>query len=125
MPAQWTASTSSCMTAMALLNPLLRKERAVRLSALRGLILPVMEKALDPHLAAIGEISLAGEIRAVAGAPQRAAEGARLGYTSIVDASAVHVREAVRLAFASAADEGPRSARRSGAASCSWPCPSR
>ena len=63
------------------------------------------EKALDPHLAAIGEISLAGEIRAVAGAPQRAAEGARLGYTSIVDASAVHVREAVRLAFASAADE--------------------
>ena len=34
-----------------------------------------------------------------------AAEGARLGYTSIVDASAVHVREAVRLAFASAADE--------------------
>ena len=63
------------------------------------------EKALDPHLAAIGEISLAGEIRAVAGAPQRAAEGARLGYTTLVDASAVHVREAVRLAFASAADE--------------------
>jgi len=63
------------------------------------------EKALDPHLAAIGEISLAGEIRAVAGASPRAAEAARLGYTTLVDATAVHVREAVRLAFASAADE--------------------
>lgn len=63
------------------------------------------EKALDPHLAAIGEISLAGEIRAVAGAPQRAAEGRRLGYRTLVDASALHVREAVRLAFASASDE--------------------
>jgi DNA repair protein RadA/Sms len=63
------------------------------------------EKALDPHLAAIGEISLAGEIRAVAGASPRAAEAARLGYATLVDATAVHVREAVRLAFASAADE--------------------
>ena len=63
------------------------------------------EKALDSHLAAIGEISLAGEIRAVSGAPQRAAEAGRLGYRTLVDATAVHVREAVRLAFASARDE--------------------
>lgn len=63
------------------------------------------EKALDGHLAAIGEISLAGEIRAVTGAPQRAAEGRRLGYRTMIDAGAVHVREAVRLAFASARDE--------------------
>ncbi len=63
------------------------------------------EKALDGHLAAIGEISLAGEIRAVAGAPQRAAEARRLGYRTLIDAGAVHVREAVRLAFASARDE--------------------
>jgi DNA repair protein RadA/Sms len=63
------------------------------------------EKALDSHLAAIGEISLAGEIRAVAGAPQRAAEGRRLGYRTLIDALALHVREAVRLAFASASDE--------------------
>ena len=63
------------------------------------------EKALDSHLAAIGEISLAGEIRAVSGAPQRAAEARRLGYRTLVDSTAVHVREAVRLAFASARDE--------------------
>jgi len=63
------------------------------------------EKALDGHLAAIGEISLAGEIRAVASAKQRAAEAQRLGYRTLVDASALHVREAVRLAFASASDE--------------------
>jgi DNA repair protein RadA/Sms len=63
------------------------------------------EKALDAHLAAIGEISLAGEIRAVSGAAQRAAEAARLGYTTVVDASALHLREAVRLAFASAHDD--------------------
>ncbi len=63
------------------------------------------EKALDAHLAAIGEISLAGEIRAVSGGAQRAAEAARLGYRTVVDASALHVREAVRLAFASAHDD--------------------
>lgn len=63
------------------------------------------EKALDAHLAAIGEISLAGEIRAVSGASQRATEGARLGYTTVIDASALHLREAVRRAFASAHDE--------------------
>jgi DNA repair protein RadA/Sms len=63
------------------------------------------EKALDAHLAAIGEISLAGEIRAVSGAPLRAAEGARLGYSAIIDSSSLHLREAVRLAFATAHDE--------------------
>ena len=63
------------------------------------------EKALDAHLAAIVEISLAGEIRVVSGASQRAAEAVRLGYTTVVDASALHLREAVRLAFASAHDD--------------------
>ncbi len=63
------------------------------------------EKALDAHLAAIGEISLAGEIRGVAGSPQRAAEARRLGYRTLVDSGAGHLREAVRLAFASASDE--------------------
>lgn len=63
------------------------------------------EKALDAHLAAIGEISLAGEIRGVAGSPQRASEARRLGYRTLVDSGAGHLREAVRLAFASASDE--------------------
>ena len=56
-------------------------------------------------LAAVGEISLAGEIRGVTSASQRATEAKRLGYTTLVDAGAVHLREAVRIAFASARDE--------------------
>lgn len=63
------------------------------------------EKALDGHLAAIGEISLAGEIRSVTSAPQRASEARRLGYRTLIDSGAVHVREAVRQAFATAHDE--------------------
>ena len=63
------------------------------------------DKALDSRLAAVGEISLAGEIRGVTSAPQRAAEAKRLGYTTLVDSGAVHLREAVRTAFASARDE--------------------
>jgi len=56
-----------------------------------------------PHtLAAIGEISLAGEIRPATGAKQRAAEGRRLGFSTILGADSEHLREALRVAFASA-----------------------
>jgi DNA repair protein RadA/Sms len=54
-------------------------------------------------LAAVGEISLAGEIRPVAAAKQRAAEARRLGYTTIVDSEVGSLREVIRVAFASAA----------------------
>ena len=37
-------------------------------------------------LAAVGEISLAGEIRPVSNAKQRLAEARRLGYTTVLDA---------------------------------------
>ncbi|KQO63759.1 DNA repair protein RadA [Curtobacterium sp. Leaf261] len=50
-------------------------------------------------LAAIGEISLAGEIRPATGAKQRANEGGRLGFTTILGADAEHLREALRVAF--------------------------
>jgi len=54
-------------------------------------------------LAAVGEISLAGEVRQASSSKQRAAEAARLGFSTVVDASAGHLGEAVRLAFATAA----------------------
>jgi DNA repair protein RadA/Sms len=55
--------------------------------------------------AAFGEVSLAGEIRAVSSATMRAAEASRLGFRSLIDSDAVHVREAARLAFAHSPDE--------------------
>lgn len=62
-----------------------------------------------PHtLAAVGEISLAGEIRPVASAKQRASEARRLGFTQLVDAESGHLREALRQAFAAASSERDR-----------------
>jgi DNA repair protein RadA/Sms len=60
----------------------------------------VRDVALPLTLAAIGEISLAGEIRRAASAKQRAAEAKRLGFDTVLDAESVHLREALRLAFA-------------------------
>ncbi|WBU37575.1 DNA repair protein RadA [Homoserinibacter sp. YIM 151385] len=63
------------------------------------------DKSLPHTLAAVGEISLAGEIRPVAAAKQRHAEGRRLGYSTILDAEDGPLREAIRRGFAEAADE--------------------
>jgi DNA repair protein RadA/Sms len=63
------------------------------------------DKALPVTLAAVGEISLAGEIRHASSAKQRVAEARRLGFATIVDSEAVHLREALRLAFANAIAE--------------------
>ncbi|HEU5222064.1 MAG TPA: DNA repair protein RadA [Candidatus Lumbricidophila sp.] len=53
-----------------------------------------------PHtLAACGELSLVGEVRPVARLDQRRAEAARLGYQTMVDASAGSVHAAIALAF--------------------------
>jgi DNA repair protein RadA/Sms len=58
------------------------------------------DKALPVTLAAVGEISLAGEIRQASSTKQRVAEAQRLGFSSVIDSGALHLREAVRLAFA-------------------------
>ncbi|HEY4268556.1 MAG TPA: DNA repair protein RadA [Galbitalea sp.] len=58
------------------------------------------DKALPVTLAAVGEISLAGEIRQATSTKQRVAEAQRLGFSSVLDSGALHLREAVRLAFA-------------------------
>ncbi|WP_394768246.1 DNA repair protein RadA [Lacisediminihabitans sp.] len=62
-------------------------------------------KAFPPTLVAVGEISLAGEIRPVSQAKQRIAEARRLGFTTVIDADLGHLREAMRKAFASAVVE--------------------
>jgi DNA repair protein RadA/Sms len=67
-------------------------------SAFRDIALPVT-------LAAVGEISLAGEIRKASSTKQRIAEAQRLGFSTVLDSEALHLREAVRLAFATPAAE--------------------
>ena len=54
---------------------------------------------LAPDTAAVGEISLAGEIRAVTQAAQRASEATRLGFSSLIDHSAHSIHEAITRAF--------------------------
>lgn len=63
------------------------------------------DRAFPVTQAAVGEISLAGEIRPVAQAAQRAAEARRLGFSSLIDSESVHLREALRLAFSSSRDD--------------------
>lgn len=63
------------------------------------------DKAFAPAMAVVGEISLAGEIRPASSAKQRIAEATRLGFGTVIDSGALHVREALRLAFAGAVDE--------------------
>lgn len=63
------------------------------------------DKAFPVTQAVIGEISLAGEIRPASNAKQRVTEAKRLGFSTVIDSEAVHLREAVRLAFASSTAE--------------------
>ena len=53
------------------------------------------DQALTPGLAAVGEISLAGELRPVSAADRRASEARRLGFSTVVDESAGSLREAL------------------------------
>jgi DNA repair protein RadA/Sms len=65
------------------------------------------DKAFPGTLAAVGEISLAGEIRPVSQSKQRAAEAKRLGFTTLLDAELGHLREAMRRASAAAQTDQP------------------
>lgn len=56
----------------------------------------VTGRATPAGLAAIGELSLAGEVRAVTQHEQRRAEAVRLGYRSIVDTASEDLRGALR-----------------------------
>jgi DNA repair protein RadA/Sms len=52
--------------------------------------------ALAPTLVATGEISLAGDIRAVTAHQLRSAEATRLGFTEVIDHSVNTLAEAIR-----------------------------
>ncbi|GAA3580936.1 DNA repair protein RadA [Klugiella xanthotipulae] len=56
------------------------------------------DRAYGHGLVAYGEISLAGEVRAVTADRQRESEARRLGFGTVVDASAATLAEALRLA---------------------------
>jgi DNA repair protein RadA/Sms len=56
------------------------------------------DTALAAHVAAIGEISLAGEIRQASSGKQRVAEAKRLGFTTVIDSDAQQLSEAIALA---------------------------
>ncbi len=62
----------------------------------------IKEIALPTTLAAVGEISLSGEIRPVSNAKQRIAEAKRLGFTTVLDSSSGQVQDAVERIFAGA-----------------------
>lgn len=59
------------------------------------------DRALPATLAAVGEISLAGEIRPVSNAKQRIAEAKRLGFNTVMDAGAGQLLDALAIAFPS------------------------
>ena len=57
--------------------------------------------ALPPTTIAIGEISLAGEIRPVTQADQRSSEAKRLGFDVVLDKGQVSIGQALKNAFSS------------------------
>jgi DNA repair protein RadA/Sms len=59
----------------------------------------LLDEPIAHNVVAFGEISLAGEIRPVSAAKQRTTEGARLGYTTRIDASSSTVHTAVTRAL--------------------------
>ncbi|GAB3122084.1 DNA repair protein RadA [Glaciibacter psychrotolerans] len=76
-------------------------EPAADLAIALAIASAVRDTPIAHNVAAFGEISLAGEIRPVTAAKQRAAEGARLGFTHRIDAASGLVRSAVGLALSS------------------------
>lgn len=75
-------------------------EPAADLAIALAVISAVTDRPLPHELAAIGELSLAGEIRPVLGGAQRANEARRLGYRRIVDADAGTLQRARAMALA-------------------------
>ena len=66
----------------------------------------VSEPGADLAIAlAVGQISLAGEIRPASSGKQRLAEAKRLGFSQVLHSETVHLREALRLALAGASAE--------------------
>jgi DNA repair protein RadA/Sms len=83
-------------------------EPAADLAIALAIASAVRDRPMPATLAAVGEISLAGEIRPVSAARIRAAEAKRLGYGEVLDGSAGSVAEVIRRAFIRAVpDDAP------------------
>lgn len=74
-------------------------EPAADLAIALAILSSALDHPLDHDVAAIGELSLAGEIRPVASGAHRATEARRLGYVRLIDESAATLREARQLAL--------------------------
>ncbi|MGK0722150.1 DNA repair protein RadA [Leucobacter sp. W1478] len=74
-------------------------EPAADLAIALAVISADVDQPLPHDLAAIGELSLAGEIRPVVSGPQRTSEARRLGYSRLIDAEAGSLRRARELAL--------------------------
>jgi DNA repair protein RadA/Sms len=69
-------------------------EPAADLAIALAVLSAVIDQPLAHNLAAVGELSLAGEIRPVTGAAVRTKEAHRLGYARLIDADAGTLRVA-------------------------------
>lgn len=74
-------------------------EPAADLAIALAVMSAFVDRPLSHQLAAIGELSLAGEVRPVVGGAQRASEAKRLGYRELIDAGTGTLREARRVAW--------------------------
>ena len=74
-------------------------EPAADLAIALAVLSAVADRPLPHELAAVGELSLAGEIRPVVGGAQRASEARRLGYRVLIDSEAGTLRRAKEVAM--------------------------
>ncbi|MBL5974529.1 MAG: DNA repair protein RadA [Candidatus Leucobacter sulfamidivorax] len=74
-------------------------EPAADLAIALAVLSAVADRPLPHELAAVGELSLAGEIRPVVGGAQRASEARRLGYRVLIDSEAGTLRRAREVAM--------------------------
>lgn len=82
-------------------------EPAADLAIALAVLSAIADRPLPPGVAAIGEISLAGEIRPVPHSAQRAAEGGRLGFHRLLDSSIGTLARARDLALRGAGWSAP------------------
>lgn len=74
-------------------------EPAADLAIALAIVGAIKDRALSSETAAVGELSLSGEIRAVNNAKSRAQEARRLGYRRLVDRESSTINQAMRQAW--------------------------
>jgi DNA repair protein RadA/Sms len=72
------------------------REPAADLAIALAIASAYKDQPVDSHVAAVGEISLAGEIRQVTSNSQRKSEAKRLGMSEFIDTEAGNIRQALQ-----------------------------